>query len=105
MKRLYYNPLEIPNRIVLIKGDTRIELSNQNDYTDDRLTESICYLKDLFKVLDDYDDVLVSLTSHNQAYYWKNNETVTVAGEVSLKEFSNGGGYMNDKKMIYANLP
>ena len=70
MKRLYYNPFEIPNRIVLIKGDTRIELSKQNYYSDDRLQESICYLKDLFKVLDDYDDILVSLTSHNQAYYF-----------------------------------
>ena len=98
MKKLYYNPIEMPLSIKLISktGEVR-EISEQKDPTE------LIPLDYLFDSIEDYKDILVKLTSHNEAYYPKHNgkgyERVPVKGEISLKEYVNGGGYLEDSHL------
>lgn len=100
MKRLYYNPLE-PAAKIRIKSrcfeiDTEYEPCNSDSY------DKPAFIHDLFKLaaLDCFDDVQVYLTSHEQAY-WKSKKAAFVGtritGWVSLKEYKDGGGYLEDQ--------
>ncbi len=97
MKKLYYNPIEVP---VEIRIESQI-LGVKKQYPC-HTGEGPVFLEELFKLAatDSFETVEVKLTPHNQAYYrdTKNPlKAVAVDGWISLKEYKNAGGYLKDK--------
>ncbi len=97
MKKLYYNPIEVP---VEIRLESRI-LGVKKQYPC-HTGEGPVFLEELFKLAatDSFETVEVKLTPHNQAYYRDTRnplEAVAVDGWISLKEYKNAGGYLKDK--------
>lgn len=97
MKKLFYNPSEVP---VEIKLESRL-LGVKKQYEGYSGGGPI-WLDELFKLAatDSFDVVEVKLTPHNQAYYRDSKnplERVEVDGWISLKDYKNGGGYLKDR--------
>ncbi len=103
-KKLYYNPIELPTRIKFVKGDQIIEISEEDCFRSTEIENPPVYLDQLFAAVKQYDNIIIELTSHNEAYFWKKEKgedvRVPVRGEINLSEFSNGGGYLRDRKLI-----
>lgn len=97
MKKLFYNPAEVPVEVIL--GSMALGFKKQY----------VClsgggpmFMEELFKLAatDTFDTVQVFLTPHNQAYYRDTKyplEQVPVDGWISLKDYKNGGGYLKDR--------
>ena len=104
-KRLYYNPIELPSSIKFVKDNKVWEITEDNCFESKEINNPPLYLDQLFKEKEQYDNIIVELCSHNEAYYWskKNGEDVLVpvSGEISLYDFSDGGGYLKDKKRLF----
>lgn len=100
LPKLFYNPEEAPKKIQFFKDGTVITLSEDNYFQCPEAPSLPAHLDSLFKVIEDFDDIIVVLTAHNEAYYWSKgeheDERTSVVGEISLKAFRNGGGYLKD---------
>lgn len=98
MKYLYYNPYEYPNEIKLKSNALNIEsVINWND-----TPEKIRTIEDLFALQNSnyFEEISINLSSHNEAYYKTKKRSIEkfpVTGWINLKDFINGGGYLNDK--------
>lgn len=89
--------MEIPTEVILISRILGIDKHYQCDVGDGPVD-----MEELFKLAatETFDEVKVLLTPHNEAYYRKTKtsvQKVEINGWVSLKEYRNGGGYLNDK--------
>jgi hypothetical protein len=100
MKYLYYNPIE-PAEKIRIKSRC-FEIDTEYEPWASDLCDKPVYIDELFKLaaLDCFENVQVYLTTHCGAY-WKNKKAAFVGtritGWVSLKEYKNGGGYLEDQ--------
>lgn len=97
MKILFYNPLEIPIEVRLVSKILGVDKQYQCSTGDGPV-----YLDELFRLAatETFDEVNVLLSQHNEAYYRKTKtsaQKIEIDGWVSLKEYKNGGGYLNDK--------
>ncbi len=112
-KRLYYNEIEIPWIVRYISESRNINVQYEADQTPDEFPQ---YLNDMFKALKkgEFDDIIVNLSRHIGCYTSKCVESSKdpetgyvfriytrepIVGEVSLKDYSNGGGSARDKRM------
>lgn len=100
MKVLFYNPSEIPTEVILISKILGVD----RQYTCSNGGGPV-YMEELFKLAATatFDEVKVLLTAHNEAYYRLTKSAakkVEINGWISLKEFKNGGGYLNDKARV-----
>lgn len=103
MKELYYNPVRYPASIKFInKAGKTQTVSKERDPND------LLFIGDLYNVSGLYQDIIVELTSDNEAYYPEPTESndgsnayvrIAVEGEVSLKDYINGGGYFDDPRL------
>ncbi len=97
MKKLFYNPSEVP---VEVKLESKL-LGVKKQY-ECLSGGGPIWMEELFKLAatDSFDVVEVHLTPHNQAYYRDSKnpfEQVEVDGWISLKDYKNGGGYLKDR--------
>ena len=97
MKNLFYNPSEMPTEAILISKILGIDKHYQCSTGDGPV-----HMDELFKLAatETFDEVKVLLTQHNEAYYRKTKTSAQkfeINGWISLKEYRNGGGYLNDK--------
>ena len=100
MKILYYNHIEMPAEVRLESKVLGVKKQYQCDAPSGPVD-----MDELFRLAstDTFGTVDVLLTSHNEAYYRKTKESAqkeVVDGWVSLKEYKNGGGYLNDKARV-----
>lgn len=100
MKKLFYNPMELPEAVLL---ESKI-LGVSKKY-ECHTGEGPVWMKELFKLAatDSFEKVEVLLSDHNQAYYRNSKnpfEQVSVVGWISLKDYKNGGGYTNDRSIL-----
>ena len=97
MNKLFYNPTEIPEAVRL-----ESKLLGVNKQYECFSGQGPVWMSELFKLAatDSFDKVEVLLTAHNQAYYRNRKnpaEKTTVVGWVSLKDYKDSGGYLNDR--------
>ena len=98
MKKLYYNPFEIPEKIKIKSVAFGIDV----EYSSDDSEGKPVGFDDLFDFAKNryFDSVQVFLTPHDEAYYRDSNfphQKVEVTGWVELCDFKKGGGYLDDK--------
>lgn len=98
MKKLYYNPIEMPLKVHIVAKCFGVDMTDEEPFH----TGIPCYMEPLFELakIDCFDEVEVYVTSHNGAYIRdtkKPMERTEVTGWVSLKNVRNGGGYLEDK--------
>lgn len=103
MKKLYYNPLETPNTARFISKEQSIDVT-LHPY--DAPCEYPFFFEDMFSAIKrgEFDNIIVTVTSHEGCYYPEKvseylYKRVPVIGEISLLDFSNGGGYLKDKHL------
>lgn len=99
MKVLYYNPLEIPQKVHIVSAAFGIDVSYEEPYTGVDLDIGMDELFNLSKC-DSFDEVAVYFTLHNEAYTRNSKKDVVktpVIGWFSLKGVAKGGGYLEDK--------
>lgn len=102
MKTLYYNPIEIPEKVRVKSKGFNIDIEYETMYANDNLPVYIDDIFDLAKIKF-FESVEVYLTNHNDAYYKKSKQATigyAINGWVSLKEYKNGGGLFDDKFLI-----
>lgn len=97
MKFLYYNPIEVPQRIHIKSSAFNIEMIYEPYNAGRRPAD----FEELFNLasLDCFDEVSVYLTQHDQAYYKTSKKAIEgyiITGWVNLKDYKKGGGYLND---------
>lgn len=97
MKKLYYNPIEIPQSVRIFSSIFKIE--KEYDCPSD---DGPYDLDELFKLAasNSFEKVEVCFSKHNEAYYRDSKEMtrkVPVVGWFSIKGIRNGGGYLDDK--------
>lgn len=99
MKKLFYNPIEVPEEIHIVSKCFGVDVK----YTPFDSTGQPVHLDELFELakLNCFDEVKVYFSKHNQAYIRKTGENTKeeVLGWVSLKRLKNGGGYFTDKPL------
>ncbi len=101
MNRLYYNPIEPPEKIRVKSSCSNIDV----EYFPWDSNGLPIYMDQLFDLAKskDYETVQVYLTSHNEAYI-KANKTSSIgikaSGWINLEEYENGGGYREDKYLF-----
>ena len=101
MKYLLYNPYEPVSKIHIRSKCFGIDL----EYGGHEAGEKPVFVDKLFELakLDCFDDVRVYFSEHNEAFY-KNKKTdlyrTSITGWVSLKEYKNGGGYLDDFSVL-----
>ena len=98
MKKLYYNPMEVPERIHILSRAFGIDVV----YDITNAEGKPVYLDDLFEVAKSsvFEAVEVFLTEHNEAYYRESRHVYVreaLAGWVNLREYKKGGGYLQDR--------
>ncbi len=96
MKVLFYNPIELPSEVHLISKVLGVDKKYRSEDGNGPV-----HMDELFRLAatDTFDDVKVLLTAHNEAYYRRTKKSAqkeVVDGWVSLKEYKNGGGYLDD---------
>ena len=96
MKKIYYNPAELPVAVRL-----QSSLLGVNKEYECHTGEGPVWMDELFKLAatTTFDKVEVKLSAHNEAYYRDKTtlQKVQLEGWISLKDYKNGGGYLNDK--------
>lgn len=101
MKQLYYNPIELPEKIRIKSSCFNINV----EYAPQESDGKPVFLQELFYLSksESFDAVEVYLTSHNAAYI-KTGKKATIgtriSGWVSLKKYGNGGGYLEDQHLL-----
>ena len=104
MKWLYYNEIEIPQKVKIKSSCFQID----TEYNTDDSNVMPCLISDLFDLAQSkyFEDVQVYLTTHNDAYI-KESKTALVGtavkGWISLKKCKNAGGYLKDSYCIKIN--
>jgi len=98
MKTLYYNPIEIPEKVRVISKCFGID----TEYDPVCSEGKPVYIDDLFDLAKSraFDDVQVYFTSHEEAYIKPSKGSTDkrqVLGWFSLVGVANGGGYLDDK--------
>lgn len=101
MKQLYYNPDEIPARIMIHSSCFNLDL----EYSPEDLNDMPVRFDELFILANSsaFDEIKVFLTSSNDAYIKDCKKAAigkSITGWVSLKDYGNGGGYLTDKYCI-----
>lgn len=99
MKVLFYNPMELPNKVHIVSKAFGIDESYEEPYAGVKVR---CWFEDLFDLAkcNVFEAVEVYLTAHNEAYLRKSKkgmERTPITGWFSLKGVVNGGGYLEDK--------
>lgn len=99
MKKLFYNPSELP-----VAARLESSLLGVHKEYECYNGEGPVWMDELFRLAatTTFDKVEVKLTAHNQAYYRDSKnplEQVPVEGWVSLKDYKDGGGYLKDRKI------
>lgn len=102
MKKLYYNPIELPEKIKI----KSVAFGLDTEYTPSTSEGKPVYIDELYDFAKNryFDSVQVFLTSHNEAYYRDSKnpiEKVSVTGWVELCDYKKGGGYLDDKTGLY----
>lgn len=102
MKKLFYNPIEVPEKIKV----KSIAFGLDIEYEPSAAEGKPVYFDDLYLFAKNryFDSVQVFLTSHNEAYYRDSKnpiEKVPVTGWVDLCDYKKGGGYLDDKTGLY----
>ena len=102
MKKLYYNPIEVPEKIRIKSVAFGIDI----EYTPNTSEGKPVYIDELYDFAKNryFDSVQVFLTSHEEAYYRDSKnpiEKVPVTGWVDLRVLERGGGYLDDKTGLY----
>lgn len=100
MRTLYYNPIEIPNKVRIVSKCFGLEI----EYSTDESADMPVYLDELFNLAkcDSFEEVAVFFTAHEEAYIRKSRTAPKeyIEGWFSLKGVKNGGGYLNDKECL-----
>lgn len=94
IKYLYYNPIEPIDRVHIVSKMLEFDKNITNEY-------QIPSIEDLFILAnsDIFDKVEVFLSKHNEAYYIESpkfERKIEISGWVSLKNFMDGKGYLQD---------
>ena len=101
MKKMYYNPIEMPVRIKIVSKCFNVDVEYIPEVTSHNYP---CHFDDLFLLAYSscFDEVAVYVTEHEQAYIrkTKNSPKEHLKGWVSLKGVVDGGGYLNDKSTL-----
>ena len=98
MKLLYYNPIELPEKIRIKSSCFGIDIEYEPCHNDGK---PVC-MDDLFYLAksESFDAIEVYFTSHNEAYV-KESKTAHIGkhifGWVPLSEYGKGGGHFEDK--------
>lgn len=97
MKKLFYNPIEVPGEIHIVSKCFGVDIK----YTPFDSNGQPVQLGELFELakIKCFEEVKVYFSKHNQAYIRQTgrNTKEEVVGWVSLKGMKNGGGYFDDK--------
>ena len=100
-KKLYFNPFEVPYKIHYVSTAKNIDATYEPCDTPNGYP---VWFEDLFKAIKrgDFDEIIVSVSEHEECYYPEKvapniYKRVPLVGEISLSEFSKGGGYLEDK--------
>ena len=101
MKKLFYNPSELPIAVRL-----KSSILGVNKEYECHTGEGPVWMEELFRLAatDSFEIVEVNLTPHNQAYYRDSKnplEQVPVEGWISLKGYKNGGAYLKDRTISF----
>lgn len=101
MKQLYYNPMEVPEKIRIKSSCFNIDV----EYLAWESDGKPIHMDDLFDLAKSraFESVEVYLTSHNESYVKDSKKAVVgtfITGWVSLLNIGNGGGYLEDKYCI-----
>ena len=98
--KLYFNPFEIPEKIHFISTARKTDITFDAQHLP---SDYPAWFDDLFKAIKkgDYDEIIVTVSAHEGCYYPKRIGTglykrMPLVGEISLSQFSNGGGYLKD---------
>lgn len=102
MKKLFYNPIEIPEKFRIKSAAFGIDV----EYTPETSGGKPIYFDDLYDIAENryFDSIQVFVTTHEETYYrdTKNPmEKVPLTGWIDLCDYKKGGGYLDDKAGIY----
>ena len=97
MKYLYYNPIEVPEKIHIVSKAFGLDIT----YAANNSGNKPISFSELFAIadLECFDAAVVYLSPHEQSYYKNKKSAIegfSVVGWVDLKDFYNGGGYLDD---------
>ena len=98
--RMFYNPMEAPSKIRYISNERGTD--ETIDTTEDCGTYPV-WFPDLFKALKkgEYDEIVATVSGHCECYcYTILGERRPLVGEIALSEYSDGGGYLKDGKLL-----
>jgi hypothetical protein len=99
-QRMFYNTMEIPSKIRFISKECNID--ETIDTSEDCGTFPV-WFPDLFKALKKgvFDEIVVTVSSHNECYFYTTiGERRGLVGEISLSEYSDGGEYLKDIRLM-----
>lgn len=101
MKYMFYNPIELPEKVHIVSMCFGIDMT----YDVSESNGKPVYFEQLFLLAqsESFDKVEIYLTSHNGAYYKKSKKAIegfALTGWTDLKAYRNGGGYLEDKSLI-----
>ena len=101
MKYLYYNPIELPEKVRLVSNTFGIE----QEYEVGPANGFPVYMSELFALAQtqSFDEVQVYLTPHNGAYCKKRKKDfigTRLSGWISLKDYKDAGGYIEDIYLV-----
>lgn len=105
---LFYNPIEAPEKVCLKSEKLGINKTYEDMELCDLEYASIPDLIKLANKSDDYEEVSVYLTGHNDAYFKQTKSpripdcvAYEAKGWISLKGVKNGGGFLSDYCPIF----